>query len=79
MSIGAIINNVFFEEYDLVLVLMSKDVDGHRGQPRLRIKNYTYVPIPGQEIWGGADRIIIETNKGQRYYHRIGYTELVED
>lgn len=82
MSIDAIINNVFEEGLDLKLELMAREVGGSAGQDWLTIKNYTHVPRPGQEIWGGSLNCIIEPGKGvkvRRFYKREGYTTLIEN
>ena len=80
MSIDAIINKVTPSGNDLVLDLMAREVGGVSGQVQLRIKNYTHVPIPGQEIWGSGI-CIIEAGQGVRerkLYRRQGVTNLFE-
>lgn len=51
------------------------------GQRRLLICNATYIPIPGQVIWGGSDSVRIEPlapGGKTRVYRRITSTRLEE-
>lgn len=82
MAIDAIIDQIIPNGNDLVLDLMSREVGGLRGQPHLTIKNATFVPIMGQQIWSTGDICIIEPGEGiqeKRQYRRKGYTLLEED
>jgi hypothetical protein len=77
MAIDAVIKEVKRKGADLVLFLGPRiGPDGSvsiPGQPRLTIRGFNWVPVVGQEIWGGADSCIIEPNERiteRRHYRR---------
>ncbi len=70
MAIDAVIVKVIEDHDDLILVLGPRvyQTGGGKwgtsfaGQPEVRVKNYTYMPVVGQHIWGGADTARTEAN-----------------
>jgi len=51
------------------------------GQLELIIENPTYIPKPGDILWGGSDsaRLSRGNGKDELRYRRKGYTRLAED
>ena len=80
MSIDAIINKVISDGDDLVLDLMAREVGSIASQSKMRIVNFTHIPMVGQAIRGCSGVCIIEPSHGieQKYYRRIGCTGLKE-
>lgn len=92
MSLDATILSVERDGADLVLTLGPRIDDADKlstaGQPRMRIRNATWTPEPGMDLWGGGSSVQIVTKRGERdpvtnnaigpWYRREGYTTLHE-
>lgn len=85
MKIDATILSVERDGEDVVLALGNRiddrDKESLAGQARLRIKNATWSPEPGMNIWGGRELVQILSGAfgGEgHWYTREGYTTLHE-
>lgn len=80
MSLDATILEVEHDGADVVLTIGPRIQDDERltiaGQAKLRIKNATFTPPVGVDLWGSSQVEIL--TKPSRWYRREGYTTLYE-
>lgn len=80
MALDATILDVTWDGADVVLTLGPRIDDADKlsiaGQSKLRIKNATWEPPVGVDLWGSSQVEILTTPS--RWYRRDGYTTLYE-
>ena len=78
MSIAGFISEVWIDGSDVILALKPRpEKRDIVGQYYLTIRNATWVPNVGLEIWGGSNSVIIEADPYHEY-ERVTLTELEE-